>query len=264
MKNFVFISPNYPANYWQFCRALKEQGFRVLGIGDAPRDSLDQQLLEQLSDYQQVSAIDCFEEMQAAVARYVDAYGPVDWLESNNEYWLGQDARLRSAFHLESGFQQEDLPTIRSKSLMKPIYQQAGIPVARYHVVDDFKHCAAFAAEVGYPVVVKPDNGHGITDACKLKNDAELEAFLKRWDPATPYLMEEFVRGEVNAYDAIIDENGDFHRAARGREHHLRRGGNAGCRRGDLAKHSGCVWPSGGVLRVPVALLAPRCAVSDL
>ena len=209
MKNFVFISPNYPANYWQFCRALKEQGFRVLGIGDAPRDSLDQQLLEQLSDYQQVSAIDCFEEMQAAVARYVDAYGPVDWLESNNEYWLGQDARLRSAFHLESGFQQEDLPTIRSKSLMKPIYQQAGIPVARYHVVDDFKHCAAFAAEVGYPVVVKPDNGHGITDDCKLKNDAELEAFLKRWDPATPYLMEEFVRGEVNAYDAIIDENGE-------------------------------------------------------
>ena len=157
MKNFVFISPNYPANYWQFCRALKEQGFRVLGIGDAPRDSLDQQLLEQLSDYQQVSAIDCFEEMQAAVARYVDAYGPMDWLESNNEYWLGQDARLRSAFHLESGFQQEELPTIRSKSLMKPIYQQAGIPVARYHVVDDFKHCAAFAAEVGYPVVVKPD-----------------------------------------------------------------------------------------------------------
>ena len=26
MKNFLFISPNYPANYWQFCRALKQQG----------------------------------------------------------------------------------------------------------------------------------------------------------------------------------------------------------------------------------------------
>ena len=209
MKNFLFISPNYPANYWQFCRALKQQGLRVLGIGDAPKTSLEARLLEALDDYQQVSAIDHYEEMYAAVARYVDTYGPMDWLESNNEYWLAQDARLRTAFHIESGFQSEDMPTIRYKSLMKPIYQQAGIPVARYHVVDDFQHCAAFAAEVGYPVVVKPDDGHGITDACKLKNDNELEAFLARRDVATAYLMEEFVRGEVNSYDAVIDENGE-------------------------------------------------------
>lgn len=209
MKNFLFISPNYPANYWQFCRALKQQGLRVLGIGDAPKESLEPRLLEALDDYQQVGAIDCYEEMHAAVTRYVETYGPMDWLESNNEYWLGQDARLRTDFHIESGFQRKDMPTIRCKSLMKPIYQKAGIPVARYHVVDDFKHCAAFAAEVGYPVVVKPDDGHGITNASKLKNDDELEAFLQRRNPETPYLMEAFVRGEVNAYDAVIDENGE-------------------------------------------------------
>lgn len=209
MKNFLFISPNYPANYWQFCRAMKQQGLRVLGIGDAPKESLDPRLLEALDDYQQVGAIDCYEEMHAAVTRYVETYGPMDWLESNNEYWLEQDARLRTAFHIESGYQSQDMPTTRCKSLMKPIYQKAGIPVARYHVVDDFKHCAAFAAEVGYPVVVKPDDGHGITNASKLKNDDELKAFLQRWNPETPYLMEAFVRGEVNAYDAVIDENGE-------------------------------------------------------
>lgn len=209
MKNFLFISPNYPANYWQFCRALKQQGLRVLGIGDAPKDSLEPCLREVLDDYQQVNAIDNYEEMHAAVARYMELYGPMDWLESNNEYWLAQDARLRTAFGIKSGFQSEAMPDIRSKSRMKPIYQQAGIPVARYHVVDDLKHCAAFAAEVGYPVVVKPDDGHGITDACKLKNDDELEAFLLQRNPDTAYLMEEFVRGEVNSYDAVIDENGE-------------------------------------------------------
>ena len=40
MKNFVFISPNFPVNYWQFCRQLRNNGLRVLGIGDQPYDTL--------------------------------------------------------------------------------------------------------------------------------------------------------------------------------------------------------------------------------
>ena len=34
MKNFVLISPNFPETYYQFAVALKNVGFRVLGIGD--------------------------------------------------------------------------------------------------------------------------------------------------------------------------------------------------------------------------------------
>ena len=34
MKNFIFISPNFPDNYWHFCAELKKNGLRVLGIGD--------------------------------------------------------------------------------------------------------------------------------------------------------------------------------------------------------------------------------------
>ena len=32
MKNFVFISPNFPLTYWRFCRELRNNGMRVLGI----------------------------------------------------------------------------------------------------------------------------------------------------------------------------------------------------------------------------------------
>ncbi len=209
MKNFLFISPNYPANYWQFCRALKQQGLRVLGLGDAPPSSLDSRLLESLDDYCQVSAIDNVREMCAAIEGYVQRYGAMDWLESNNEYWMENDARLREAFGIKGSFLPCDLPAVRCKSLMKPVYQQAGIPVAKYHLVDDLAHCAAFASQVGYPVVVKPDDGHGVEGAVKLKNDDELKTFLEKKDPKLAYLMEEFVRGEVNSYDAIIDENGE-------------------------------------------------------
>ena len=34
----------------------------------------------------------------AGVAFLIFKYGPIDWLESNNEYWLEQDAKLRTDF----------------------------------------------------------------------------------------------------------------------------------------------------------------------
>ena len=30
MKNFIFISPNFPLTYWRFCKELKNNGLRVL------------------------------------------------------------------------------------------------------------------------------------------------------------------------------------------------------------------------------------------
>ena len=44
MKNVVFISPNFPTNYWQFCRELRNNGLNVLGIGDQPYDDLKPEL----------------------------------------------------------------------------------------------------------------------------------------------------------------------------------------------------------------------------
>ena len=38
--NYIFISPHFPHTYWQFCDRLHRNGINVLGIGDAPYDSL--------------------------------------------------------------------------------------------------------------------------------------------------------------------------------------------------------------------------------
>ena len=50
MKNFIFISPNFPENYWEFCVELKNDGLNVLGIGDAPYGELKSEL-KNLSEY---------------------------------------------------------------------------------------------------------------------------------------------------------------------------------------------------------------------
>ena len=209
MKNFVFISPNFPTNYWQFCRELKNNGLRVLGIGDQPYDTLLPELKSSLHEYYKVGSMENYDEVYRAVAFFISKYGRIDWLESNNEYWLEHDAMLRTDFHITSGFQVEDMERIKFKSKMKPYYQAAGIPTARYHIVDDFNGCKAFIDEVGWPVIVKPDNGVGASHTYKLKDDEGLRSFLAEKEPHVSYIMEEFITAEVNSYDAIIDSHGE-------------------------------------------------------
>ena len=212
MKNFIFISPNFPTNYWQFCHELKNDGMNVLGIGDQAYDELMPELKESLDEYYKVGSLENYDEVYRAVAFFAFKYGKIDWLESNNEYWLEQDARLRTDFNITTGFHLEDIPRIKYKSKMKAYYQKAGITTARYHMVDNFEGCRKFIDEVGYPVVVKPDNGVGASDTYKLSSDQELKDFLAykyAAHPFAPYIMEEFVHAEVNSYDAIIDAHGN-------------------------------------------------------
>lgn len=209
MKNFIFISPNFPTNYWQFCRELKNNGLNVLGIGDQPYDELTNELKSSLNEYYKVGSLENYDEVYRAVAFFISKYGRIDWLESNNEYWLERDAMLRTDFHILSGFQTEDMPRIKFKSRMKEYYRKAGIPVARYHMVDNFEGCRAFIDEVGYPVVVKPDNGVGASHTYKLESDQDLGEFLAQKQSDVSYIMEEFIHAEVNSYDAIINAEGE-------------------------------------------------------
>ncbi len=51
---------------------------------------------------------------------------------------------------------------------MKRFYEEAGVKTARYHLVDNLEDGIQFIDEVGYPVVVKPDNGVGAAKRIKL------------------------------------------------------------------------------------------------
>jgi len=208
MKNFVFLSPNFPETYWMFCSELKKNGMRVLGIGDCPYDDLKQELRDSLQEYFKVSDLGNYEEVFRAVAFFTYKYGKIDWLESNNEFWLERDARLRTEFHITTGFMEGDMQKVKCKSAMKEYYAKAGIKTARYHLVQDFEGAAAFANTVGYPVVVKPDNGVGAISTYRLHSDDELRFFMDTKPWGVQFLMEEMVKGTVTTYDAIIGAKG--------------------------------------------------------
>lgn len=204
--NFIFISPTFPRNYYQFARAIKNLGQNSLGIAEDPYDYLSNELKESLTDYYQVSSLENYDEVYRAVAYFAYKYGKIDWLESNNEYWLQSDARLRQDFNITTGAFPDELEHYKYKSKMKEYYAKAGVKTARYHMVSTLEEAKKFIAKVGYPVVVKPDNGVGASATYKIKNDAELELFYRTL-PSVPYIMEEFINGLIVSYDGICDEN---------------------------------------------------------
>ena len=207
MKNFIFISPNFPDSYWKFCAELRNNGMRVLGIGDCPYDMVKQELRDSLHEYYKVNNLGDYEEVFRAVAFFTYKYGKIDWLESNNEFWLERDAKLRTEFHITTGFQYEQMESVKRKSAMKAFYKKAKIPTARYHIVEGYDDAVAFANEVGYPVVVKPDNGVGASHTYRLRSDEEVRFFIDTKDDNI-YVMEEQVNGVVCTYDAIIGAQG--------------------------------------------------------
>ena len=202
--NFIFISPHFPHTYWQFCDRLRKNGINVLGIGDAPYEGLEPCLKEALTEYYRVGSLEDYDQVYRAAAFFAFKYGKIDWIESMNEYWLEQDARLRTDFHVTTGIQSDRIGFIKEKSLMKKLYLEAGIPTARQHIVSTREEGRAFVRKTGYPVIVKPDVGVGATDTWKLENDSDLDRFYDHL-PAVPYVMEEFIRGEICSYDAILD-----------------------------------------------------------
>ena len=83
--NFIFVSPQFPRVYWNFCDRLKKKGVNVLGIGDTPYDQLQHEVRESLTEYYFVPSLADYDQMLRAVAFFTFKYGRIDWIESNNE-----------------------------------------------------------------------------------------------------------------------------------------------------------------------------------
>ena len=207
--NFIYISPQFPKTNTEFCNRLKQNGITVLGIADVEYDTLDQRLKESLTEYYKVSSLENYDEVLKAVAFFTHKYGKIDWLESNNEYWLAQDARLRSDFNITTGIKSDKVANIKEKSKMKKAYKKADIPFSDYSLVTTLTKAKKFIEKVGYPVVTKPDNGVGASDTQRIKDENELKEFFENRNKDIKYIMEEYVEGELVSYDAIINSKGE-------------------------------------------------------
>ena len=84
--NFIFISPNFPHTYWNFCDRLRKNGVNVLGIGDAPYDGLEDGLKGALTEYYKVDSLENYDQVFRAVAFFSFKYGKTDWIDAKEIY----------------------------------------------------------------------------------------------------------------------------------------------------------------------------------
>ena len=210
MKNIILISPHFPQTYYRFAEALKHNGFRVLGIGDASWEELDPALRMNLDEWYACYDMDNFDNELKAVQYFKDKYGQIDYLESNNEYWLEKDAHLREWFDIPNGVRPQELQYWQHKSKMKELYKKAGATIADFILVEDKEQLLKFIKKVGYPVFIKPDMGVGAAGDYKIKNEEDVDFFFKDRNVNITYICEQFVTGNIVSFDGICDENSNI------------------------------------------------------
>lgn len=206
--NFIFISPNFPRIYSQFVKALKDRGVNVLGVGDERFETLNDELKQNLTEYCYVADLNNKAWVINTIEYLRYKYGKIDFIESNNEYWMKNDAVYREWFNIEGGYRPAELADYQSKSGMKKYFQKAGVKTARYILVSSYEESLKFVDEVGYPVFAKPDSGVGAADTFKIKNEEELKHFHEV-KPNEVYIMEEFLDGSIVSFDGIANSKSE-------------------------------------------------------
>jgi hypothetical protein len=204
--NFVFISPHFPPQFFHFVTALRERGVNVLGIGDTPYDTLRQELRESIREYFFTPNLHDYDALLRATGYLTWRHGRIDRIESLNESWLGQEARLREDFNV-FGLKPSEIHRLRSKSGMATVFREAGVPHPELVLVESADQVKAFAKRVGYPLVFKPDVGVGAAHTFKVSSDADVDKALAQPLPTT-YVAQTFVQGTIITYDGIVDRDG--------------------------------------------------------
>src|SRR6218665_820613 len=205
--NVVFLSPHFPPHFIHFVNALRARGVNVLGLGDAPFDSLHADLRKALSEYFFTPNLHDYDAVLRAAGYFSWRHGRIDRIDSLNETWLGVEARLREDFNVP-GLRPIDIDSLRSKLDMHDVFKKAGVPHPSSIAVRDAAGVKAFARDVGYPLVLKPDVGVGAARTFKVSPDAEVDAPLA--EPLTGYVAQAFVRGTIVTYDGLVDRQGDI------------------------------------------------------
>ncbi len=206
--NVVFLSPHFPPNWYRFAVALRAVGATTLGIADVGEEQLNPELRDALHDYYRVDDLADYDQLTRALGWFIHRHGRIDRIDSLNEHWLETEAALRSDFNIP-GINMATISAIKRKSVMKQRFIDAGLTPGRGRVCRDEAELREFIAQVGLPVVAKPDVGVGAARTYKIETEAEAVAYLAE-KPDTDYIVEEFIRGELVTYDGMTGRDGEI------------------------------------------------------
>jgi hypothetical protein len=204
--NVIYISPNFPPNFYHFCIELKRAGANVLAIGDAPYDTFIPELKQVITEYCCIDMLD-YDKVFRTVAYLSSKYGKIDRIDSQTEFWLALEAELRLDFNIY-GQKPSDLEINQSKLGMKYAYKKASVPVVDAIPIDNPDILGDFIETHGFPFIIKPDRGVGASNTYRVTSEKKLSKILRDLPPG--YIIEPFVEGKIITFDGLVDRSGEI------------------------------------------------------
>ena len=201
----VFVLPFFLEQTLRFVAgAARIPGGRLAIVSQDPIGKMPGELRARVAAHRRVDDVFDVAQLHAALAGLAREAGPVDCVMGTLEQLQVPLARVREELGL-GGMSVEAARNFRDKSRMKDVLRAAGLPCARHALIATAADAEAFAAEVGYPLVVKPPAGAGAVGTNRLDDAAGLARYLARHrpDPANPSLAEDFITGDEYSFDSV-------------------------------------------------------------
>jgi hypothetical protein len=199
----VFLEPCFPANQREFVRGLHAVGARITGIGERPKEALDEEMKHWLFHYEQVPNVTDPQAVERVV-RFAQSKVHVDRLEATVEAHVMCAAKVREACGIE-GTSVNTTFLCRDKPAMKEALREAGIPCAQSIGSDDAAEILDFSKRIGFPVIVKPRDAAGASATYRCDDEDELKQALAACHvgQGANVAVEEFIEGHEGFWDTI-------------------------------------------------------------
>ena len=214
----VYVSPFLRKDVYLFLdRLSRMEGVQVGLISTLEDDQLIPQVDASISGYWRVSDLLDPEELVWAAQGLSQQLGPIYRMFTEYELIQMSVALARAELGIP-GMSANTLLNFRDKGVMKDRLTEAGVPCARHRRVETTQAAREFAAQVGYPLVVKPVDGVGARETHQCESFEEFEEVLESDPPSQdkPLQLEEFVCGQEHTLDSVsVDGKAVWHSITR-------------------------------------------------
>jgi hypothetical protein len=184
--------------------AARQPDVELAVITSEPADRLPPHLRRSLVGHWRISDPLDAGQIAGAVRGLGEQLGPVQAILAVLEQLQVPVAQVREHLGI-AGMDAATAHNFRDKAQMKAVLRTAGVPCAAYRLADSAAAAAAFAEQVGFPLVVKPPAGAGAKSTFRLDDADDLRVWLEAAPPAAdrPAMMEEFLTGDEGSYDSV-------------------------------------------------------------
>lgn len=205
MPNVIFVAPFFLETTLNFVEAAARlPGVRLGLISQDPEEKLPHAIRARLAAHFRVADGLSTDQLAHAIRMLAGRLGPIDRLLGTLEELQVPLGALRDHFEIP-GMGATVANNFRDKSVMKGVLAAHGLPCAAHRLATSGEAVRRFAAEVGFPIIVKPPDGAGARQTFRLDDTAQLDAWLATHGPAPgrEILCEEFLTGQERSYDSV-------------------------------------------------------------